>query len=391
MEMLRFVSRFNSLLPFVIQSNKLKQNQTFINNIKRNFIHTGKFTMAHESKVPKIDENNVTIGTHDGIFHCDEILACFMLQQLPKYQNAEIIRTRDDNLLKQCDIVVDVGGIFDKSTNRFDHHQKTFNETLSTLRPEFGNNWKVRLSSAGLIYTYFGEDVIRQVLKTTKGVEPTNECLQRVYTKVYEYLIQEIDGIDNGVPQFDGEPLYRITTNLSSRVGNFNREWNSTADYNDKKQFERAKQLVGEEFVDKVVYYATTWWPARAIVDEAIKKRFDVHESGEIIELTEFCPWKQHLYDLEKVHNIESIIKYCISENKADDFRVICVPVTANSFVCRKFLPASWRGTRDTELQENSQVKDANFCHATGFIGGAKSREGILKMAIKAVENKSSD
>lgn len=40
----------------------------------------------------------VIIGTHSGVFHCDEVLACFMLKQLPHYKDAEIIRTRDPNV-----------------------------------------------------------------------------------------------------------------------------------------------------------------------------------------------------------------------------------------------------------------------------------------------------
>ena len=32
------------------------------------------------------------IGTHDGTFHCDEALACFMLKQLPEYKDALVIR-----------------------------------------------------------------------------------------------------------------------------------------------------------------------------------------------------------------------------------------------------------------------------------------------------------
>jgi hypothetical protein len=32
------------------------------------------------------------IGTHNGHFHCDEVLACFMLKLLPQYKNAEIVR-----------------------------------------------------------------------------------------------------------------------------------------------------------------------------------------------------------------------------------------------------------------------------------------------------------
>lgn len=33
-----------------------------------------------------------TIGTHDGCFHCDEALACYMLKLLPRYKDATIIR-----------------------------------------------------------------------------------------------------------------------------------------------------------------------------------------------------------------------------------------------------------------------------------------------------------
>jgi len=35
-----------------------------------------------------------TIGTHDGAFHCDEVLACVMLRLLPEYSDAQIIRYR---------------------------------------------------------------------------------------------------------------------------------------------------------------------------------------------------------------------------------------------------------------------------------------------------------
>lgn len=38
------------------------------------------------------------IGTHNGVFHCDEVFACFMLKQLPIYKDAEIIRTRDETV-----------------------------------------------------------------------------------------------------------------------------------------------------------------------------------------------------------------------------------------------------------------------------------------------------
>lgn len=63
------------------------------------------------------------IGTHNGVFHCDEILAVTMLRQLPEYKNAELVRSRDAAALNECDIVVDVGSEFDPERHRYDHHQ----------------------------------------------------------------------------------------------------------------------------------------------------------------------------------------------------------------------------------------------------------------------------
>lgn len=366
--------------------NRITANQASFTFRAFSFAHN-KLLNKYQNHM-KMSENSkeIVIGTHSGAFHCDEILACYMLKQLPKYQNAQVKRSRDAAVLNECDIVVDVGGVFDAEKLRFDHHQRTFEHTLGTLKPEYAEKFsKVRLSSAGLIYTYFGEEVIRNVLNASKNT--INDAgLRKVFEKVYEGLIQEIDGIDNGVAQYSDEPIYRITTHLSARVGHYNSQWNSTDDYDEQQQFEKAMALVGSEFVDCVTYYANVWWPARAIVDDAIKKRFEIHSSGKIIELEQFCPWKHHLYELEKENKCDGEILYCIFASTPNDNRVICVPNTPSSFVCRKFLPTTWRGVRDDDLATMSGVSGARFCHATGFIGGGAKRDDVLQMAIKSVE-----
>lgn len=55
----------------------------------------------------------LTIGTHDGSFHCDEALGCWMLKKTTRFQDAEVIRTRDKDHLKTLDVVLDVGDIYD--------------------------------------------------------------------------------------------------------------------------------------------------------------------------------------------------------------------------------------------------------------------------------------
>ncbi len=46
------------------------------------------------------------IGTHNGMFHADDLLAVALLKLI--YPDAEIVRTRDAKTLDECDIVVDV-------------------------------------------------------------------------------------------------------------------------------------------------------------------------------------------------------------------------------------------------------------------------------------------
>lgn len=38
------------------------------------------------------------VGTHNGTFHCDEALGCFMIRLTDKFADAEIVRTRDQKV-----------------------------------------------------------------------------------------------------------------------------------------------------------------------------------------------------------------------------------------------------------------------------------------------------
>lgn len=63
------------------------------------------------------------IGTHSGTFHADDAMACLMLTKYTKqFKDSQIVRTRNMDLLNQMDLVVDVGGIYDPSKHRYDHH-----------------------------------------------------------------------------------------------------------------------------------------------------------------------------------------------------------------------------------------------------------------------------
>eukprot|EP01032_Pedospumella_encystans_P012105 gene12105-14025_t len=104
------------------------------------------------------DGKTVLIGTHDGAFHCDEALAISMLNLVPHFSSNCVIRSRNPDVLQRCDILVDVGSVYDPTTHRYDHHQRSFADTF--------DGFNTKLSSAGLIYRHFGRAIIESLLST---------------------------------------------------------------------------------------------------------------------------------------------------------------------------------------------------------------------------------
>jgi len=311
------------------------------------------------------------IGTHNGTFHCDEALACFLLRRTDQFQEAEITRTRDSSILEQMDIVVDVGGVYDPQRFRFDHHQIGFTGT-------FDENHVTKLSSAGLIYKHFGREIIEKELGFGK------EQTEVVYLRIYDNFIEAIDGMDNGIDCYPPEiqPKYKVHTDLSARVGGLNPWWNDTKS-NPDDRFKEAVALTGKEFLDTVNYYGKSWMAAREIVVRAIESRFEVDKSGEIICLETFCPWKGYVLELEPLMGVQVPIKYVLFPDQSGPWRIQCVPKSDQGFENRKPLP--WKGLRDEELTKASGIPGGIFVHINGFIGGNKNKEGALEMARKAL------
>ncbi|KAL7728351.1 hypothetical protein ACLKA6_007445 [Drosophila palustris] len=339
-----------------------------------------------ETSTPAKRSTPPTIGTHNGTFHCDEVVACFMLKQLPEYENSEIFRSRDDKALREkCDIIVDVGSEFDHAKKWYDHHQLTFKDTFNTLRPEFKEKFDIRLSSAGLIYCYYGERVIQSILQRERNVQLSPENLKLAFLQIYRNFISELDAIDNGVPMFEGgEPRYKISTHLSARIGKLNPSWQDSNSDTDQR-FHKAMDIAGKELVENVIEVACSWIAARDHVRRALEQAKTIHSSGEILLLDTFCPWKAHLFDLETEYKLEGVPKLIIF-NDGSSWRVAGVPVTPSSYLGRKFLPTPWRGLRDEELSKVAGIQDLVFVHHTGFIGGAKTKEAALAMAQKSIE-----
>lgn len=62
------------------------------------------------------------------------------------------------------------------------------------------------------------------------------------------------------------------------------------------------------------------------------------------------------------------------------------MPLNNKSFENRLSLPKEWQGLRDEELSSKSGIPGCVFVHASGFIGGNATFDGVLAMARYALQ-----
>lgn len=107
--------------------------------------------------------------------------------------------------------------------------------------------------------------------------------VQTVWLHVYKNFIEAVDAVDNGINRFDSseEPRYLETTTLPARVGYLNPQWNEAGgNALLDERFEAASALAGAEFDAALKRAATSWLPARAIVEQCLEGAVAVHHSG---------------------------------------------------------------------------------------------------------------
>jgi len=333
---------------------------------------------------------DITIGTHSGTFQADEALGIWLLRVLPKYKKALLKRSRDLAILEPLTIVIDVAGLYDHGKLRYDHHQRGFFETFDGDSeaccdgPDSATGvFKTKLSASGLVYKHYGREILCILYPQLCDDRQALDC---VYVKMYKDFMEMIDGNDNGI-EIGDNLRYKDLTSLPHRVHRLNSSWNAKGGPTEDERFEKASALCGEEFSDMLAYIVECELPAREIVETALKERDDIHPSGEVIRFSNGgCPWRTHLYDLERQLSLETLIKFVLYEDSAGMWRVQAVTVEGTDFTNRLGLLEQWRGVRDDELTSKAGIDGCKFVHASGFIGGNSTYEGALAMALKTIE-----
>lgn len=290
--------------------------------------------------------------THSGSFHLDEVLATSMLKMI--YPSAELIRTRDIEEIKKGDIVYDVGREYNPETNRYDHHQKGFSQTFS---PET----EIKLSSAGLIYMHFHEQLFLLF-----DFKKEDDFYDQIYNEIYNEYFLGVDGVDNGVPN---DCTYYVRT-LNDVIKCFNSPGNEDNNEIQMKRFLEAVKIATEDLKNFLDFKINDYRKRICLTVKSIK------ESEEIIITKEYINFKD-VAVYEK--NLGKNIKYVILDGNKEK-RIYAVPVDKGSFISKVPLKDKWRGLAGEALAAVSGLKSAIFVHASGFTGGCGSLEDALQM-----------
>ena len=303
--------------------------------------------------------------THSGKFHCDEVFAYVVLRLAlglwePGTDHA-LVRTRKPEPIAAADIVWDVGSTFDAARQRFDHHQR------GAPQREDGTPF----SSAGLVWQTYGEHAVAHLLEPVDAAGFAPAIARELDRK----LVRRIDEVDNGV-SVNG-PVLDDALGLAALVGDFNPPWDDPAA--NGLMAGDAAFLEATAFVEGILRRRVEGLRGRHAAEASVLAAHGTGEDPRILVLDRGMPWKGAVF----AHDLP--VLFAVSPASNGNWMLDTMPPEPGSFAQRQPLPESWAGLQDNDLAERSGVADAVFVHVRRFVGAARSRDGALEMARRAL------
>jgi len=303
-----------------------------------------------------MSSNTKNIVTHNGGFHADEVFAYVMLKKI--YPDNKLIRSRDMEEIEKADIAIDVGKIYNPSKNRFDHHQENCSENYT-------KGIDIPMSSAGMVYKTYG----RKFLEMSIGRQVGDNFL----FEFYKNIIMEVDAIDNGVKQEQGNKFF-INTGVTRMVNRFNSD-DST---NHEKQYKAFMKAV--EYVEMIVSIIIEDLNEsdKLIQEETLKinKLLDERKDNNYIVIDFDCKnWYTCIKNYEYKNKKKNIIDWIVYQSGS----------TENEQNANNEWKIKTVGARAKKLKDEQYLKtnmknpdDFIFVHKALFVASSKTFESAI-------------
>lgn len=279
-----------------------------------------------------------SLGVHDGSFHADEITACALLFVFGLIDKDQIVRSRNPAILSNCEYVCDVGGIYDPTMKRFDHHQV---------------DYKGEMSSAGMVWLYLKSEGIVDV---------------SLYDYLNRSLIMGIDAHDNG----RGNMELGVST-FSHVISQFVPIHYDVSEEVQTVHFHQALEFVIghlQRVIERFKYVKS----CREKVAVAMKQR------GPCLIFDEAMPWMESFFELGgEQHPARFVIMPSGSHWKLRGIP----PSLDERMKVRQHLPEAWAGLLENQLKGVSGIPGAIFCHKGRFISVFETKEDAIQALNK--------
>jgi uncharacterized UPF0160 family protein len=289
-----------------------------------------------------------TIVTHSGSFDPDDVLSVAAVSLFLGQGEFEVIRSRDKEVIEKADWVLDVGGIYDPATLRFDHHQHSV--------PTRENG--VPFSAFGLVWMEIGEKICDSA-SIAKSIEKN--------------LVFPIDAADNQIivcspshPEISSFEFYDV-------INTYKPVWGSTEDFD--VGFNRAVS-----FARTLLRRMIAQGQGDEIMHTLIRKTYEAADDKELL-LFDHPIMRNELADYEGVKVYVSPVLGVDESN----WMAVAVPRKNGSFHNRAIFPTQWGGLSDKALELVSGIEGAVFCHKELYIFVATTKEAALEAASQHI------
>jgi uncharacterized UPF0160 family protein len=292
-----------------------------------------------------------TIAVHSGSFHSDDVFSVAVLSILLDGR-IKVVHTRDQSVIDQADYVLDVGLKYDPAKKMFDHHQAG-----GAGKRDNG----IPYATFGLLWKEYGEQIAGSV-----------EAKMIIDKKLVQVQDAADNAFDLGTPVIAGVCDYTLRDYMLSV--SLDCESDSDREHALIKMLDLAVEILNRE-----IRFAKRFITEKEKILAAYRKT----EDKRIIVLDEdYLSWSQILSDLPEplfVIKPAPIIK---------SWKIYCVRIKGEKFKNRLDLPLAWASKKDQEFANLTGVPDAKYCHHARYMANVGSREGAVKLAKLAINNK---
>ena len=296
------------------------------------------------------------LATHNGGFHSDDIFACATLQiYLEKIgEDFEIVRTRDEKIIKEADFVFDVGGIYDPNSNRFDHHQKGGAGTRENGVP---------FAAFGLVWKKFGAEICGDF---------------EVAKEIDRALAQPIDANDNGMNVYISQ-IENVSPITFQDIAGL---YYPNEDAGEVEYFRAFNELVllAKRILQKCIIKTKKQFE----VNSYLKNLYERSEDKRLAIVEN--PYERFSLAVASL-NLPELLYVVYPSTDMKIWKILATRIGLQNMESKKPFPENWRGLRDEELQKVTGISSASFCHNSGFYCVAEKRQDAVELAKLSINS----